>query len=892
MRALLLCALALAFTASFSAVRAASAAARFDASLLTSPLPLWSTYRPNLYFGMRARHPLSPLFGLLHCAPLQGSQGEWATRHDSLRHDAEERDNTGRYGFVQHDARRFGVQQLLDPLQKLNLTMEHVVSNSSSTRWAMRITGHELPRVPEEATSDEASQRQTSVSIFWYVALPSNAQSMSLDTPHTKMGIKSKRVAISVDTATDELASQGGKLTFQSTVSAETQHPRMTTYLNGKRQRNAEQSKSHFWGLMRESDQVWDVKPIVRQTMIQSLNSQFQLQQKHDPPASPEQQPSLLAVLPDEFQPGSNLMIVQHIVRTPFTIEFAMFETNAKAELQQDEVVDGKSEDAFMTRLLGQQQSLSQLLSSHSAAFNARFDRVFAIESQSINAEADAASPSRRFTGAHVVFARSVLSQMLGGIGYFSGTARLSINGKEKMTPASTSLLSTTPTRSFFPRGFLWDEGFHQLLVSQFDLHLSCTILDSWLDRIHPKSGWLPREMILGEEARKRVPQEFQLQRDTIANPPTLILTMGRIVHRLTERNADAQEFALVTALLQKHWPRLQLHADWYFKTQSGHRLSESKRSGASRSLESATTFRWAGRTIGHCLASGLDDAPRADFIPSSRDCVDVAAQRGCEGHVDLHNWMTALTRTMSVLAHFMHEQTKDAQYSVQATDYQAKSVQLQSLLDSLHWSRPDSQYCDYVHRNGTMQHVCHVGYISLFPLLLGQVPLSSTEQLTSLVAMMSDTRGLLSPFGLRSLSPESPLYGTGEDYWRRHIWINVNYMAAVALKHYSQLTLGEGEQSAASVLSHTTPLLSSSSDPITLSIPASASMSSLPSLHSQFASLYSRLRESLVNNLYSEYASRGFLFEQYHAETGEGRKAPAFTGWTALVVNLMAQKY
>ena len=53
---------------------------------------------------------------------------------------------------------------------------------------------------------------------------------------------------------------------------------------------------------------------------------------------------------------------------------------------------------------------------------------------------------------------------MLGGIGYFFGTSDV----RNPVTGAATrswpaALFSAVPSRSFFPRGFIWDEGFHQV---------------------------------------------------------------------------------------------------------------------------------------------------------------------------------------------------------------------------------------------------------------------------------------------------------------------------------------------------------------------------------------------------------------------------------------------
>jgi len=64
-------------------------------------------------------------------------------------------------------------------------------------------------------------------------------------------------------------------------------------------------------------------------------------------------------------------------------------------------------------------------------------------------------------------------------------------------------LFSATPSRSFFPRGFLWDEGFHQLLVRAWNPALSRDVFAHWLD-LMTAGGWIAREQILGDEARAR----------------------------------------------------------------------------------------------------------------------------------------------------------------------------------------------------------------------------------------------------------------------------------------------------------------------------------------------------------------------------------------------------
>lgn len=122
---------------------------------------------------------------------------------------------------------------------------------------------------------------------------------------------------------------------------------------------------------------------------------------------------------------------------------------------------------------------------------------------------------------------------MLGGIGYFYGTSLITsplLDNRKSTEPMSVeyfpaSLFTATPSRSKFPRGFLWDEGFHVLLIGRWDVELALQSLGHWLDLLNAE-GWIPREQILGWEARAVVPKEFIVQSTSVANPPTLILAI------------------------------------------------------------------------------------------------------------------------------------------------------------------------------------------------------------------------------------------------------------------------------------------------------------------------------------------------------------------------------
>ncbi|CAG8438177.1 10724_t:CDS:10 [Acaulospora colombiana] len=401
--------------------------------------------------------------------------------------------------------------------------------------------------------------------------------------------------------------------------------------------------------------------------------------------------PPFLFALDNEVGENSNFFFVQKMVETPFQFDI-FFES-----------------DSSPTHI----KDLTKSLAESSLDFDLKFERLFGLS-------------ARGFDKDQIYFAQTMMSNLIGGIGYFYGSSIVDRSYVEdvdedeenfwdkkrepdpQLTPPA-SLFTATPSRP--------DEGFHQLLIGAWDNDLSLDITRYWTSLID-NDGWVAREQILGEEARSKVPEEFQTQYPHYANPPVLLMSISEFIERLDaafnsnqfniEVNPDQIMVGQLSstndpeALSSRHlydvdlakiyladiYPKFRANYKWFRRTQWGEIKGWGRK--ASNNKEA---YRWRGRTPGHTLTSGLDDYPRPKPHPA-------------ELHVDLMCWVGFMARSLADIAKRLDKEDD-------AEDFAKQYKNILANLDDLHWSEEHKAYCDLsVDENGISIIVSNVAWL------------------------------------------------------------------------------------------------------------------------------------------------------------------------------------
>jgi len=171
--------------------------------------------------------------------------------------------------------------------------------------------------------------------------------------------------------------------------------------------------------------------------------------------------PWALFTIPNKIEEG-NMHVVQKVFDGAFEFDILYSSGSADATITADDLGD-----AFQ---------------KSTKSFSDRFSKLLAPK-----------SPFR--SPIYQDFAKSMFSNLIGGIGYFYGDAIVDRShspeyeeenegfwqetaearartGNVKLEGPS-ELYTSIPSRPFFPRGFLWDEGFHLLPIADWDMDLT-----------------------------------------------------------------------------------------------------------------------------------------------------------------------------------------------------------------------------------------------------------------------------------------------------------------------------------------------------------------------------------------------------------------------------------
>lgn len=677
---------------------------------------LWGPYKSNLYFGVRPRIPKS-----LTTSLMWARVEDFTSVQNNVRHTCEQHEGMAGYGWDAYDPRTGGVQTIHDKGNGLDLETSFVTISDGA--WAARVKGTPREDAEQMAGSQEGLDKMKTA--VWF-----NLGLEGLGSLEVADAEEAEELGYEGDVVFNGQTNELGEFTVTITEPESNSHP--AAIHPAGQSKPLDRTLVH--SLQAPVEAIWQAKTLLFGSMKTTVDEYVN-------EYTTEKMPPPWQTYTIQNRPGQgNFHLVEKVFEGPFEFDI-LFKPKSR---------EMSFSSAYVTKQI---ESIKK-------DFDKKYLQVL--------------KPQSPFAlSKYLDFSKSLFSNLIGGIGYFYGdqvvdrsyapeydeenegfwqeTAEARARNQHKLE-GPYELFTAVPSRPFFPRGFLWDEGFHLLPILEWDPELTMQILSSWFN-LMDDDGWIGREQILGNEARSKVPAEFQVQYPHYANPPTLFTAIEALLDKAESKESTLAKPDEIKAWLRSIYPLLQRHFDWYRRTQYGDLKSYDR-----PAFSSKEAYRWRGRTEQHILTSGLDDYPRAQ------------PPHPGELHVDLMSWMGLFSRNMGRISAFLGESEDEAKYSKIAEAIRRN-------VDDLHWDAEAKTYCDAtVDDYEESIHVCHKGYISIFPFMTGLLG-PNHKHIGDILDLIGDKEELWSPHGIRSLSKQDEFYGTAENYWRSPVWMPLNYL-------------------------------------------------------------------------------------------------------------------
>ncbi|KAL0656410.1 hypothetical protein Bca4012_076994 [Brassica carinata] len=715
----------------------------------------WGTYRPQVYFGVRARTPQSLVAGLMWLGDEKDDDGKHV-----MRHFCENSQDLKSFGWREHNGVDFGRQELLD--QDMILETSFVKSKEGSLGYGGDWLNDEVKRT---------------VHLFFYLT---DEGGNVLNLGKNVLDLKESSVLASGSRA--DVGNWQMHLKSEAHIDA------------------------HYCGF--KTPDIVNLSDAVQKNLAVQENKSGRLQ------------------LSDTSEDSSSIYVFQISTTTQSTIDIAFVSG-----------IRGESSDVEQRIMSLTSSPLSSLLEEKHIAFDAKFKECFHLY-EKLDSET-------------LMVGKAAIGNMLGGIGYFYGQSKIKAPKSTQIIEFNVfqlqaksedefllywpaELYTAVPSRPVFPRGFLWDEGFHQLLVWRWDFRITLEILGNWLDLMNI-DGWIPREQILGDEALSKIPKQYVVQIPSNGNPPTLLLVIRDLINGIRAEKFNKEERDEILSFLDLAFVRLEAWFQWFNTSQKGKEMG---------------SYYWHGRDSltnrelnPQSLSSGFDDYPRASHPTED------------ERHVDLRCWMYLAADCMNSIIEFLGGKGRPVTVDYSST---VKLLSDFNLLNQVRlvWKevtgedgRVSRELVRETFGKPELRLVPHIGYVSFFPFMFRIIPPASSI-LEKQLDLISNKSIVWSDYGLLSLGKTSSLYmkyNTEHEapYWRGAIWMNMNYMILSSLHHYS---IVDG------------PYMDKA------------------------RTIYEELRSNLIRNVVRNYDQTGYIWEHYDQTKGTGEGGRVFTGCSRII--------